>query len=159
LYGLDQSGVLLDSLTVEMSWQNRKLGLPEYSSSRYLEYRPQRLQIGATEINIGTGVGTGPSRVYLDTGTDETLLKVFASGSSSDTLPAVVWVGLHADNVIEVYGGEFGTSPSANSTFRSLKQTGGRVVLHNSNVSDEISAKGNSFRSYNTFHGGALLEI
>jgi hypothetical protein len=159
LYGLDQSSVLLDSLTIEMSWQNRKLGLPEYSSSRYLEYRPQRLKIGATEIIIGSGVGTGPSRVYFDTGTDETLLKVFNSGSSSDTLPAVVWVGLHVDNAIEVYGGEFGTSPSAPSTFRSLKQTGGRVVLHNATVSDAITANGNSFRSYNTFVGGALLEI
>lgn len=161
LYGLDQSGVTLASLTVSLAWQNRKLGLPHINANGYREYREQQLTIGATVVTIGTQNGTGPSRVYLDTGTVQTALSIVNSGSSLDAFPCVVWIGDNVLNTIVQDGGEFGTSPFADvsSQFSSLTMYGGRCVLKNATVVDSVQCYGNQFRAFSCTLGGKMFEV
>jgi hypothetical protein len=161
LYGLLQSAVTLASLTISMAWQNRKLGLPHISRSGYREYREQQLTIGCSVVLIGTQNGTGPSRVYLDTGTVATAITIRNTGSSSDALPAFVWIGDNAANTIVMDEGEFGTSPFADvaSRFSSLIMYGGRCTLKNATIVDELEANGNSVRAFDCLLGGQPLNL
>lgn len=161
LYGLDQSSVTLAKLTVSMAWMNRKLGLPHVNSNGYREYRTRQLTCGITVAEIGTQSGSGPSRVYLNTGSIQTAITVFNSGSSVDSLPAVIWIGANASNTITILGGDFGASPFSDTScsFESLIMHGGSAKIWNANISQELITNGNPFRSFNTLHGGSLLEI
>lgn len=118
-YGLSQSGVTLNSLTVSASFApgafgDGTIGLPEVNaegSGAYLEYRPQYLAIGATTVSIGRGPGSGSGRIKLNTGAAQTTLTVYGSGSpEEDGLPAVIWKGTHASNAVNVFGGSFGAA-------------------------------------------------
>ena len=161
LYGLSQAAVTLASLTISMAWQNRRLGLSHINRSGYREYREQQLTIGCTSVIIGTQDGTGPSRVYLDTGTVQTAIQIVNSGASSDALPCVVWIGSHVLNTIVMDEGEFGTSPFADvsSQFKSLVMYGGRCTLINSTIVDSLQANGNPVRAFGCLLGGKVLEL
>ncbi len=161
LYGLAQSAVTLASLKISMAWQNRKLGLPHLNESGYLEYREQQLTIGATVITVGVYQGTGPSRVYLDTGTAATAIEIRNTGSSSDTYPAVVWIGNHAANSVVVLGGEFGTAPYADTVavLDSLTMYGGRCVLRNAAIATSLKANRNPLLAFESTLGGKAIEV
>jgi len=110
LYGLNQSAVTLDSLHVSMRYSGQ-IGLPRLNGD-YLEYRPTELAIGATEILIGHGDGSGPSKVAINTGSVQTSVEVRDSGGSSESgISAITWRGTHASNVIQIFGGEVGFCP------------------------------------------------
>ena len=161
LYGLDQSGVILDSLTISMGWQNRKLGLPHLNSLGFLEYREQQLTVGATVITIGVYQGTGPSRVYLDTGTEPTAIEIRNTGSSSDGYPAVVWIGDDVANSVVILAGEFGTAPYADTTasLDSLTMYGGRCVLRNTAIQTSLKANRNPLQAFESTLGGKAIEV
>lgn len=161
LYGLAQSAVVLASLTISMQWQNRKLGLPHLNSSGYLEYREQQLTIGATVITVGVYQGTGPSRVYLDTGTEPTAIEIRNTGSSADSYPAVVWIGDDVLNTIVIMGGEFGTAPYADTsaTLDSLTMYGGRCVLRNAAIVTSLKANRNPLLAFESTLGGKAIEV
>lgn len=161
LYGLAQSTVTLASLTISMGWQNRKLGLPHLNAGGYLEYREQQLTIGATVITVGVYQGTGPSRVYLDTGTAATAIEIRNTGSSADTYPAVVWIGTHASNSVVILDGEFGTAPYADTsaTLDSLTMYGGRCVLRNAAIATSLKANRNPLTAFESTLGGKAIEV
>lgn len=161
LYGLSQAGVTLASLSISMAWQNRKLGLPHINQTGYREYREQQLTIGCTSVVIGTQDGTGPSRVYLDTGTVQTALSILNSGSSSDAFPAVIWIGDNVLNTIVIDEGEFGTSPFADvvARFSSLVMYGGRCTLKNATIVDSLQSFGNPIRAFGCTLGGKVLDV
>jgi len=161
LYGLAQSAVTLVSLTISMGWQNRKLGLPHLNAGGYLEYREQQLTIGATTITVGVYQGTGPSRVYLDTGTAATAIEIRNTGSSADTYPAVVWIGTHASNSVVILDGEFGTAPYADTvcTLDSLTMYGGRCVLRNAAIATSLKANRNPLTAFESTLGGKAIEV
>jgi hypothetical protein len=110
LYGLNQSAVTLDSLHVSMRYSGQ-IGLPRLNGD-YLEYRPTELAIGATEILIGHGDGSGPSKVAINTGSVQTSVEVRDSGGSAESgISAITWRGTHSSNLIQIFGGEVGFCP------------------------------------------------
>lgn len=111
LYGLDQSAIQPTTLKIRQSYTGN-LGLPRYNvdgSSVYFEYRETYLKIGPTSILIGEGEGEGSRRIKIDTGTDQTDLRVINSGTGEDSdAPAILWKGSHASNAVRVLKGEVG---------------------------------------------------
>jgi trimeric autotransporter adhesin len=128
LYGLNQSSVTLDSLHVSMRYSGQ-IGLPRLNGD-YVEYRPTELAIGATEILIGHGDGSGPSKVALQTGSVQTAIEIRDSGGSSESgVPAITWRGTHVDNAILQFGGELGLAiySDQSATVDTLIQRGGSL--------------------------------
>jgi len=107
LYGLSQAGVALDSLTVDQTFTGT-LGNPRNNPSGYLEYRPTYLAVGAASVTIGGGPGSGSGRIKIDTGTGQTTVNVFNSGSPAENnVKSILWKGTHADNVVNISKGSF----------------------------------------------------
>lgn len=110
LYGLDQSAVTLTSLTIGASFTGT-IGLPKTNASGYPEYRDDYLQIGATTVKLGTGEGSGSSRIKLNFGSVQTGVEVQSTGSSEEFgIPAVLIVGTHASNTLDVVSGSVGVA-------------------------------------------------
>lgn len=159
LYGLLQTAVTLLSLHVAMSWR-AKLGLPRQNPNDYVEYRTCELTAGVTTLVVGTGDGSGPSKVAVNTGSVQTAITIRGSGGSSDTgLPAVLWRGSHASNAVTVIGGDFGSAPYSDQSavLASLQQYGGSVFLNRTAISGAINVTGQSFRAYECTHNGQVL--
>jgi len=161
LYGLNQTGVVLAFLRVSQAWQNRRLGLPRVNQGGYLEYRTQFLTLGATSLVIGSGIGSGPSRVYLNTLANATALQMIDSGGSSDSLPAVQWTGTHVSNSVVISAGDFGTPPitGLEAVLDSLTMFGGGCVLHNTAILNTLRSNREQFRAYGCTLGTKVLEI
>lgn len=113
LYNLDTlAAVTLTSLTIGQNFTGR-IGLPEYNadSTSYREYRPQYLQVGATTVTIGAGAGSGSGRIKIDLGSVQSAVTVLNSGSGLESsLAAVILLGTHASNVLNVLGGSVGVA-------------------------------------------------
>lgn len=113
-YGLAQSAVTLAELHISDTFTG-DIGLPEINqdATDYHEYRATFLAIAATVLNIGTGDGSGAGsgRLKIDNGSVQTTLTVYGTGGASEPdVPALVWKGTHASNVVNVYGGSVGLS-------------------------------------------------
>jgi hypothetical protein len=109
LYGLDQSGVILTNLYILMEF-TKSIGLPQINEDGdYIEYRDTYLTIGATNVFIGQGPGSGSGRIKLNTSTNQTSLNVFDSGRPSDeSLESILWKGTNINNVVEIVKGSLG---------------------------------------------------
>ncbi len=130
--GIHQVGVLLAHLFVDSRFAGSKLGLPRTNASGYDEYRPLKLELWATSIEIGAGQGAGSSRVKLATGDQKTSIEVIATGGGTEAgIPAVLWDGDHADNLLEVVDGELGIAlfPEDAAQFGKLTQRAGQVII------------------------------
>lgn len=120
-YGLDQSSVTLDSLTVRQSYTGQ-IGLPRTNSdagtsSTYIEYRETYLAVGATSVSIGSGDGSGSGRIKLDTGSVQTAIVVYGTGNQAEVgLEALLWKGTHASNTLDVLKGTVGAAVLAGET-------------------------------------------
>ncbi|HEX4132484.1 MAG TPA: hypothetical protein VHZ24_20805 [Pirellulales bacterium] len=156
LYGLDQHSVSLNSLQIAANFSGQ-VGLPD-ANELYVEYRDRTLRIGAANVVIGAGPGSGSQRLRLDTGDGATTVSVVNTGTPLDNdSPALLWIGSNAANVLDVSRGSVGValapgetaqvsaqvgSHSMNSdgdadvrfgpgvTFGGLKQNGGRVEIN-----------------------------
>lgn len=116
LYGLGQSAVTLDSLDVRASFTG-SIGLSDVNAAGFYEYLDTHLEIGATAVRIGEGEGTGSSLIRLDTGSAQTDVTVWATGSASSASGyAVEWIGTHASNALTVYKGSVGVAIGAGET-------------------------------------------
>lgn len=131
LYGLGQSGVTLNSLTIAAAYTGQ-VGLPETnttfsSGGSYLEYRGRYLQVGATTAYVGAGQGQGSQLLNLDAGAVQTSLVVYSTGASQTPgLETLQWKGTSAANVVTVqagsvalagYGGDLATLATLNVGF------------------------------------------
>lgn len=112
--GLAQSAVTLDELHLMQSFAG-ELGRPYLNEeagedeNSYYEYRDVYLAIGATLVNVGYGEGVGSGRLMLNTGTAQTAINVFNTGSPAEQgMPSFIWKGTHASNVLEVLRGLVG---------------------------------------------------
>lgn len=106
LYNLGSlSGVTLTELRVDRTYSG-KIGLPyinQDGSTSYIEYRQAYLAIGATTINIGLGTGIGSGRIKINTGSVQTTLNVFDTGSQLESgIGSVVWKGTHASSAVNM---------------------------------------------------------
>ncbi len=127
LYGLDQSAVTLAALHIEQTFTGF-VGLPRTNSdgtSSYSEYRDQYLKIGATLLNIGDKEGSGSDRIKIDLGSVQSTVLITDSGSGEDeNTPAILLLGTHANNVIDINRGSLGVAyyPTEASTIATLRQ-------------------------------------
>lgn len=108
-YGLDQSSVELDGLTIAQSYTG-EIGLPLYNedSTAYAEYRDRFLKVafGATNpVNIGEGNGSGSPRIQLDLDASAAVVSVFNSGNAADNEYAAIQVVNGNGASFYVYGG------------------------------------------------------
>jgi hypothetical protein len=116
LYGLDQSAVTLNSLTIDQSFTGT-IGLPRTNPGGYVEYREGYLKIGATTITIGRGEGAGSGRIKIDTLAVQTTINVLNSGSAAENgTKCILWKGTHASNAVVVNKGSFAAAHFAGET-------------------------------------------
>jgi len=125
LYGLDQSAVTLTSLHIASSYTG-DIGLKNRNED-YYEYRDTMLAIGATNVYVGEGEGTGSGRVKLDFGAIQTTVLVRNTGVAEDeAIGALVVAGTHASNVLRVLRGSVGVAtnePEQLSTFATIDES------------------------------------
>lgn len=127
LYGLNQSVVTLAALHVEQTFTGT-IGLPRINTDgtdSYFEYRDTYLKIGATTLFIGDKEGDGSERLKIDLGTVQTTALITDSGDSPDgNTPAILVMGTHASNVININRGLLGVAyyPTEVSTVATLRQ-------------------------------------
>lgn len=107
LYGLTWSG----TLTELHVWQSfgATIGLPKWNQdgvTPYPEYRSEYLTGEATNVYVGEDDGPGSGRVKLSVGNSAaTTLTVVNTGSGIDAdVPALLWKGTNAANVVSVRG-------------------------------------------------------
>jgi trimeric autotransporter adhesin len=116
LYGLDQSAVTLDSLSIDQSFTGT-IGLPRTNAAGYVEYRDQYLKIGATTITIGRGDGAGSGRIKIDTLAVQTTINVLNSGGAVENgVKPILWKGTHASNTVLVNKGSIAAAHFAGET-------------------------------------------
>lgn len=124
-YGLAQSAVTLTSLHIEASYTGQ-IGLPHVNEDGgYYEYRATYLAISATTVNIGVGEGGGASLIKINNGTGQTTWNIHNTGNSNDAnLPAILWKGTHASNIVNLFRGSFGAAvfPGETATIATLRQ-------------------------------------
>lgn len=112
-----------------------QIGLQQYNDSGYREYRATELAIGLAAdgvISLGQGDGNGSGLVRISTGGYETYLEVISSGGSVErNVPAAIWRGTHADNIIDLFDGDLGIASFVGQTavWKTYRQRGGRCVM------------------------------
>ncbi len=126
LYGLDQSAVTLAALHIEQTFSGF-IGLPRTNADGlpYFEYRDSYLKIGATTLFIGDKEGDGSDRIKIDLGTVQSTVLITDSGDGEDAnTPAILLLGTHASNVININRGSLGVAyyPTEVSTIALLRQ-------------------------------------
>ena len=174
LYGLDQSGVTLNSLAIDQSFTGT-IGLPRTNPGGYVEYREPYLKIGATTITIGRGDGAGSGRIKINTLAVQTTINVLNSGSGIENgVRSILWRGTHASNAVLVNKGSFAAAHFAGetATIAALKQGYRTNVAGDSDVrlgtgctlsSCAITKLGgtlevsSSFSSLSQFHGETAI--
>lgn len=115
-YGLNQSAVTLSNLYIRQNYTG-KIGLANTTTNGYYEYRSHYLRISATNVHIGAGGGAGSGRIKLDVGSNACTLAVDNSGNAeSDNLPATLFKGSNASNVININKGSIGIAVEAGDT-------------------------------------------
>lgn len=145
LYGLDQSAVTLASLTIGKTFTGY-IGLPRENSAGYPEYREQYLKVSATTLTIGGGTGSGSGRIKINLGSNQTDIEVRGSGNSRENgIPAVLLLGTHASNVLDVQSGTvglafFGGDVSTLTTLRTA--TGAKVWCGAGSTLGTVSGSG-----------------
>lgn len=119
LYNLDQSAVDLVALIIDQSFTGR-IGLPRInadSSTTYTEYREQYWKITATTITIGQGAGAGSGRIKLNTGTVQTVINIYDSGTPLEAgIKSIIWQGTHVANVVNITKGSFAAAQFGGET-------------------------------------------
>ncbi|QDT94754.1 LamG domain-containing protein [Gimesia aquarii] len=126
LYGLDQSAVTLAALHIEQTFSGF-IGLPRTNSDglSYFEYRDLYLKIGATNLFIGDKEGDGSDRIKIDLGSVQSTVLITDSGDGEDAnTPAILLLGAHVSNVININRGSLGVAfyPTEESTIATLRQ-------------------------------------
>ena len=159
LYGLGQSGITADSLTIKASYTG-EIGLEETNSdgtTSYTEYRDTFLEIEPDKIDIGAGDGNGSAMIKINTGSVATAVTVMKTASATETnCGAVQWKGTNAGNTLTVQRGDVGvaTQGGETATIATL------AVSYSTSVSNDASVvcgSGVTLTTINQF--GSTLEI
>lgn len=106
LYGLSVAGATVAAGHISMSFTGT-LGLPKANTlgTEYPEYRTDYLTLDCSAWHIGTGVGQGSGRLKINSGTVQTAVNVYNTGSPLESdIEALVWKGTHASNTLTARG-------------------------------------------------------
>lgn len=86
-----------------------KFGLKPVNENGYYEYRTTSGTVKSTLVMIGEGDGPGSPFISINASSVQTELIVTNTGSPDDTtIPALLWKGTHASNVVRLFKGSFG---------------------------------------------------
>lgn len=143
LYNLSaQSGETWASLTVKQNFTGT-IGLPRMNvdggsgNDSYLEYRATYLTVGITAATIGSGPGAGSGRIKINTGSVAGTLVVLNTGAPLENgIPALLWKGTSASNVVEVNKGSVGIAFFEGAGETANVSGGFRVSYTNQQLSD-----------------------
>lgn len=130
LYGLAQSAVQPAAVYIGQSYTG-SIGLPETNANGgYQEYRKTYLELGPATLVVGRGAGNGSGRIKINTGTDVCAATVENTGSSLDTLPALLLKGTNASNSLVMNGGSVGVAVFGGeaATLATVKLSGGALT-------------------------------
>jgi hypothetical protein len=125
LYGINQSGVTLNSLTVDQDFTpgtfgQATIGLPEQNTAGYEEDRPTYLQVGittASKILLGAGTGGGAGRWKIDGNASNCVVQVDNSGNPIDTgIESILLRNFAAGSTLNVTKGYVGVAIFAGET-------------------------------------------
>lgn len=112
-WGLDYATTL--TAITQFNTYSGNVGLPEVnvdnSSLPYHDYRTTYLTCtGCTTANLGVGQGPGSGRFKLNTGSAAaSTINLFGKGTRIETgVPAQLWKGTHASNVVNNLAGDLG---------------------------------------------------
>lgn len=96
------------------------VGLPIFNrdnaSKTYREYRTPRYlttddNSAITTSNLETGTGPGSGRFMLDNGAGQAIVNIFGKGPRTEAgVPAILWKGSHASNVVNNLAGDLGVA-------------------------------------------------
>lgn len=111
-YGLSQSAIVLNSLTVIGPMT---AGLPPVNSSGYYEYRPTYWAIAAATITFQPAVGNGSCLFQLDPGNHTTTVNVFGMGTPTGTY-ALALKGAAASYTLNLQQGVIGVAVNTGET-------------------------------------------
>ena len=135
------------------------IGLPKINGkgdTSYYEYRETYLKISATTVNIGRGTEACSGRIKLNTGTNATTINVFGTSQPNTAgTKALLWVGVHASNVMNVYQGSIGVAMLAAETATLPTLRLGFESAQNADVDMEIGS-GATLTTI-TKNGGSLI--
>lgn len=127
LYGLDQSAA---GTLASITWAQHataRLGLPERCAACYSEYRETHLKINVSAVNVGMGthpdLGLGTGRFKINCLATETAVTVLhlASPTETNAMGAMSFIGTHADNVINAFGGRLAVGLAGPTTVSVLR--------------------------------------
>jgi hypothetical protein len=111
LYGLSAlSGVTLTLLVIDSTFTGT-IGLPQWNTLGYWEYRPLYFQVGATTFNVLPGPGGGSGFKQINLGSVQTTANVADVGTPGQQgRPALTLLGTHAANVLNLTQGNVGSA-------------------------------------------------
>lgn len=110
LYGLPTSLTL--TKFVHLAGQ---LGLPDFNSSGYTEYRPTRAVFTCTDVTFGTTAGVGPSLSRVDLASGASIVAVYGSGQRAGG-SAIDLLLNHANAIVSVVSGQVAIAPGGDET-------------------------------------------
>jgi hypothetical protein len=183
LYGLAQSSVSPQSITITMGYTGR-IGLPDQNiddpAYPYNEYRDKYLSLGTSAdsvtqaLTIGGGDGQGSSRIKIDSGSGQCQLVVLNSGVSElQGVPAILWKGTHVSNTVTISKGSVGIAFFAGETsaimtgkvgFRTNQTTDSTVVIGSGVTLTTLEQTGGNLTTNNavtttTLSGGSWRHV
>jgi hypothetical protein len=105
LYGLDQSSVTLDSLTIKSTYTGT-IGLPLTNPNGYTEHRPRYINIGSTVNTINS---SGSGRINIDLAAAAAAVTINGSGTPAVAgIPPILLLGSNAGNTLNLNKGSVG---------------------------------------------------
>lgn len=116
LYGLTQTGIVLNSLTIDSTYTG-SIGLPPVNALSYYEYRPRYLQISAPTVNIGYGTGSCSPQIFLNLLTAASAVAVYGMATGSTPgVQSLTLTGSNASNSLNVTRGSIGLAAEFGTT-------------------------------------------
>ncbi len=106
LYGLSVAGATVAAGHISMSFTGT-IGLPKANvlGTEYPEYRTDYLTLDCSVWHVGTGVGPGSGRIKINSGSVQTAVNVYNTGSPLESdVEALVWKGTNASNTLTARG-------------------------------------------------------
>lgn len=155
LYGLAQTGILANSLTIKQSFTG-DIGLPLTNPGGYPEYRATILEIGANTVTIGEGLGYGSGRIRLDLDAQVAAITVHNTGQSQDAASkALLLTGTDTNTTLTVSKGSLAIAPEAGQTAIVTTLT----ASHRGNVLGDVDLRSGSGATVTTLSqkGGTLI--
>lgn len=164
-YGLSNAGATITATHITQSYTGL-VGLPKTNTAgtAYPEYRTDYLTLDCTTWHIGAGPGQGSGRIKVNSGTVQTTVNVYNTGTPKEfDLEAMLWKGTHASNVmnvrgsasvgVAVFGGETATIATLSVDENARVRCGAGTTLTTVNVNSGTVELNSNITTLNVYGG------